>query len=160
MWIDPARKEVLEEQNTQRCHGEGFDQPVDHQREHQALRLFAHVLDRMPVDLDHHRINHDPDEYGHHQVHLCDFHRGHGLEDAGHDQPETNTSQNAQPDPDGQVTLKNTHRSDLFKGVARQVQQTLNTDRFVFHQRDQRIPLCVLRGDGFDFTKLVAGTLP
>ena len=32
-----------------------------------------------------------------------------GLEHTGHDEPEAHTGQNAQPDPHGQVTLKNTH---------------------------------------------------
>ena len=68
-----AGENVLEKQNAERRHGKRLDQPVDDQRDAQALRFPADILERGKVDVDHHRVDHDPDEHGHHQVDLCVF---------------------------------------------------------------------------------------
>ena len=47
---------------------EGFDEPVDHQCQVSPSGFFAHIFHCRPVDLDHHGINHDPDEDRHHQA--------------------------------------------------------------------------------------------
>jgi hypothetical protein len=55
----------------------------------------------MPVDLDHHRVDHYPDEHCHHQVHMGDLQPGDDLEGIGRCQAQRDARKNAQRDPDG-----------------------------------------------------------
>ena len=72
-WI---QEQHPEEEPAQCRHGERLDEPVDDQREGQAPGFPADVLDGGKVDLDHHRVDHHPDEHGHHQVDVCVFEPG------------------------------------------------------------------------------------
>ena len=62
------RNEVLENNvEKEPCdakHREWFDQPVGDPRDEEAFRVFPDMLHALKVDLHHHRINHDPDQYG------------------------------------------------------------------------------------------------
>ena len=48
----------------------------------QAARALAHVPDRREVNLDHHRVDHQPDEDGDDEVDVGEFQCGHRLEQA------------------------------------------------------------------------------
>ena len=107
--IDPGRKQVFEKKHAQSGHGERLDEPVDHQGEHKALRLLAHVLHGVPVDLHHHRENHHPDAQRHHTVDVRQFQQGHSLKQAGHQQAQAHPGRNAQSHPNRQEALKYSH---------------------------------------------------
>ncbi len=108
--IDPGRVQVLEEEHAQRGHREGLDQPVDDQRQRQALRPATDLPNGRPVDLDHHRIDHHPDEQRNDQVDMRELQRRDGLEDAGHPQAQAHAGADAQGDPEAEVTLEQAHR--------------------------------------------------
>jgi len=108
--IHPGGEYMPKKQYAQCCHAEGLDQPVHHKREHQTLRLLPYILHRVPVDLDHHRIDHHPDEDGDDQVDLRYFKRRHCLENTGQHKSQTHPDGNAQRHPDRQIPLKQTHR--------------------------------------------------
>ena len=105
----PSRKHELEEEHPEPRHGEGLDQPVHHQGQRQALRASAHLAHATPVDLDHHRVDHDPDEHGYHQVDVRHFQCRHGLEQAGDGEPEGDPGPDAQGHPQGEEAFEQSH---------------------------------------------------
>ena len=104
--IDQIGKQHTEEHIAQQCHGERLDQPVDHQRQPDALRLFADFLDGGEIDLNHHREDHCPDQHRHHQIDVGVFNAGNYCEHIRQQQAEADTGSNAQAHPDGQIALK------------------------------------------------------
>jgi hypothetical protein len=74
---------MAEEQHAEQCHRERLDQPIDDERQREALRAAADVADREPVDLDHHRIDHHPDERGDDEIDVRNFKCGNRSERPG-----------------------------------------------------------------------------
>ena len=68
--LDPRTENMLHEQPRQEGHAERLDQPVDEQRHCQPLGFARDAAERGEVHLEHHRINHQPDEHGDGDVHL------------------------------------------------------------------------------------------
>jgi len=62
--IDPRGENMLHEQPGQQGHAEWLDQPVDKQRHREAPGFARDAAQRGEIHLEHHRINHQPDEHG------------------------------------------------------------------------------------------------
>jgi ABC-type nickel/cobalt efflux system permease component RcnA len=77
--------------------------------QHQALRTLPDLAHRAPVDLQHHGVDHQPDEHGHDHVHVGDLEGGDGGEDLGQRQAQAHAGEHAQADPDAQVTFEQAH---------------------------------------------------
>ena len=71
---DEISKHIAEEQDAERRHGEGLDQPVHDQGDDQAFRLVAHILQRGKVHANHHRPDHGPDQQRHRKIDIGIFH--------------------------------------------------------------------------------------
>lgn len=117
-WIDPPGEHVLEEQHAERRHRERLDEPVDDQRQGETAWPAADVADGRPVDLDHHRVDHDPDARRHDEVDEGDLKRCDRRERVRPEQPERDARQNAERHPEGQIALERSkrrggHRPDL-----------------------------------------------
>ena len=104
--IDQAGEQVFEEEHAERRHGKRFDQPVDHQGDAQPLGLPADVLERGEVDVDHHRVNHDPDEHRDNEVDVGVFKIRDPLETGGNPRAEADPGDDAQRYPDREVAFK------------------------------------------------------
>src|SRR5664280_108273 len=113
-----GRKDVaigsLEKPDGQQEHRERLDGPVDDQRDQQTLGALADAHNAAEVDLQHHGINHEPDEDGYRQRDAVD---SHFVENAYHSWQET--TQNDAGDhghhhPQTHVLLKETQTSFSF----------------------------------------------
>ncbi len=61
----------VEEEHGDCVHCKGLDEPVGHPGYHQAPGILSHLLDAVKVDLEHHRIDHEPDEDGYRYGDVC-----------------------------------------------------------------------------------------
>jgi len=60
---NPPGKNVLHEQPAQKRHAERLDEPVDEQGDEQSPGLFGDAAEGGKIHLEHHGINHKPDEH-------------------------------------------------------------------------------------------------
>ena len=100
---------MLHEQPGQKGHAERFDQPVDEQRHRQAFGLARNAAQRGEIHLEHHRINHQPDEHGDGNVHLralAELKLAQRGGECRREFAEQDAGDHAQENPDGQVTLE------------------------------------------------------
>ena len=65
------QEQVLEEDPAQERHRERLDEPVHEERDEKAAGLPADSEEAREVDLQHHRIDHQPDEHGDRDVDLA-----------------------------------------------------------------------------------------
>ena len=66
-------------------------------------------MQRAEINLDQHRDNHHPNQQTHGQIDLGHLHRAQSLKHRGHDLPQNHADDDAQRDPQTEVTLKHTH---------------------------------------------------
>jgi hypothetical protein len=64
------------------------------------------MAERGQVDIDHHRIDHRPDQDGDHQVHRCDLETRQRHEDTRHSHAQAHPSHDAHRHPDRQPLLE------------------------------------------------------
>jgi hypothetical protein len=69
---------MLKKKPSEKCHRERLDDPVDEKRDHQSLGSLADVQDRGEVDLEHHRVDHQPDQYCDRNVDMTPLAEFHG----------------------------------------------------------------------------------
>ena len=100
---DQGLKDHFQEEGGNEVHGEGLDEPIHHQSDDEALGLLARILDAGEVDLEHHGIDHEPDEQGYGDRNLGVFElteeRGHAGQEVAYGHAEGD----AQGDPHGKV---------------------------------------------------------
>ena len=66
----------------------------------------ADVAQTVGFDLEHHRIDHQPDQHGHDEVDLGHLEVGDLLEHAGYDEPETDAREDRERHPDGEEAFE------------------------------------------------------
>ena len=101
---------MAQEQPGQKGHGEGFDQPIDGERDAQTGALLVDLSNGAEVDLHQHGDDHHPDQQAHREIHLRDFQRAHRLRCFGGEQAEQGAADNAEKYPKRQVTLEEPKR--------------------------------------------------
>jgi hypothetical protein len=111
-----AGEHVQEEQGRQRGHRERLDQPVDDQRDHEALRAPADVADGAEVDLDHHRVDHHPDQGRDDEVDVGQLERADRREQARREVAEGDAGEDAQRDPHAEVALEDAEGAGWLVG--------------------------------------------
>ena len=107
--LDQGRKDHLEEENRERGHGEGLDQPVDDQCDPQPLGLGDDVAEGAGIDADHHGIDHCPDEHGNDQIDAGELRLGNQCHKARCDIAKGDACQDRKGNPDAEVALKDVH---------------------------------------------------
>ena len=108
------REDVFEEQDAEQGHRERLDQPVDHQRDDQALGLGEGAAQAGELDADHHRPDHRPDQDRDGEIDIRIFQRGQRAEGGREQLAERETGGQGERDPDGEVFFKEAHaRSGL-----------------------------------------------
>ena len=90
-------------------HRERLHAPVDEQRDTDAAHVRLYLMQRAEVDLQQHRDDHHPHQHADRNVDPGNLQTGDGMEHAGQKLPEQYTGDDAQHDPDGQVTLEQIH---------------------------------------------------
>ena len=111
---DEAQKERAEEEDRDRVHREGLDQPVDPQRQADGLEVLAGPDDLGEVDLHHDRVHHEKqgDRDGdRHDRRVVDT-DGHAVEllgDLRGNLAQRDPAGDAEQHPDGQVLLEGAH---------------------------------------------------
>ncbi len=105
---DEISEHESEEQIRQASHCEWFDQPIDDQCENETLGAPADVVQAVGFDLEHHRVDHQPDQRGDDQVDVCHLEVSDLLEHAGNDQSESDASEDCEGYPNRQETLEAT----------------------------------------------------
>ena len=68
---DEGKEQMFEEEGGDQRHGERLDEPVDEERDEYPLRPFAHPENTGEIDLEHHRVDHQPDQYGDRHIDLA-----------------------------------------------------------------------------------------
>ena len=87
---------------------ERLDRPVGEQQDADATPVPLDLMDRAKVDLHQHGDDHHPDQQAHREIHLRDFQRAHRLRRCGREQAEQRAADDAEKDPERQVTLEKT----------------------------------------------------
>jgi hypothetical protein len=109
-WRQQRAKEPANEQPGEQGHAEGLDQPIDADGHGNAAPLLGHPVQRAEIDLEQHRHDHQPDQHGDRNIDLGHGHAAERLEGRRQQPAERNTGDDAQRDPDGQITLKSAER--------------------------------------------------
>ena len=102
-------EQPADEQPAQQRHRERLDGPVDEQRHADPAPVLPDPAERGEVDLHQHRDDHEPDQHGHRQVDLGDLRRSDRVEHGRQRVTERDAHDDAEPDPEGQVTLERGH---------------------------------------------------
>jgi hypothetical protein len=109
---DPPHEEHPKEHIADGGHRERLHQPVHEQRDQDARRTAPHVRDAPEVDLEHHRVDHEPDQHRDRQVDLAppgELETAQGVGEAREGPAEDHTDHHAQRYPDRQVALEDAH---------------------------------------------------
>jgi hypothetical protein len=109
---------MLEEQPGKQRHAERLDEPVHEARDEEPCGAPADANDRCEIDLQHHRVNHQPDEDGDRDVDLASAAKldpPQIVGQAGKQLSQADANDHAQTDPQGQIVLKDIQASD-FRG--------------------------------------------
>ena len=178
-WPEQMRDEYPAEQR----HGEGLHQPVNADRHRDSAPMLLDLPKRAKVDLEQHRDNHEPDQHGDRQIDLGDRRRANGVEDGGYRLTEDNARDDAERDPERQVTLEDahggrfaglrrarescgfTHGCSLLEGSGRfgdrrgQFEKAFHADGFFLQERHDGVAAGVGGRDLFHFRQLVLGAL-
>ena len=105
----PLTKQSGDKQPTEKRHRERLYRPIDEHSNPNPAPMLAHLMKRAKIDLQKHGNDHQPHQYGDRQVDLGDFESSKHLENIRDQVPQPHTHDNAQGNPQAQVSLKNTH---------------------------------------------------
>jgi hypothetical protein len=89
------------------------------QGERQALRSAADVAETARFDLEHHRVDHQPDQHGHDQVDPGDLEVGHRFEGSGHGEARADTGSDRSDHPDRQEAFEHTDHAACGRAARR-----------------------------------------
>jgi hypothetical protein len=96
---DHAREREPEEEHAERRHRERLDEPVDDEGEREPPGLLADILEARRLHLQHHRVDHQPDEHRDDQVDAGDLEPRNELKSAGEHQAKPHADADGQRDP-------------------------------------------------------------
>lgn len=105
---NPRLEDHQEEQTGNQKHRKRFDQPVDDPSQKQTAWSFADVDDRREVDLEHHRVNHHPDQNTDWDVDVVHFKLIEKLRNDADVASNQNTKRHASKHEYGQIGFKET----------------------------------------------------
>src|SRR5450759_212716 len=104
----------LEEPDGQQEHRERLDGPIDDKCDQESLGVLADAHDAAEVDLQHHGIDHEPDEDGHRQGDTIHGQLVEGAYDPWQKTTQDDAGDHASRDPQTQVLLKDAQTSLAF----------------------------------------------
>ena len=100
---------MLEKEPGEQCHAEWLDEPVDETRNDEPFRSLADAENRREIDLQHHRVDHQPDEHGDRNIDLAaapELEATQIVDQTWCELSQANANDHAQCDPQRQVSLK------------------------------------------------------
>jgi hypothetical protein len=106
---DQRKEKVLKEQPAKQRHRERLHEPVDRNRDQQSLRPPPRAHDRSEIDLEHHGVDHQPDQQRHRHVDVTagpEFEMLQCAYGVGQKLAEDQARSHAEPDPERQVALE------------------------------------------------------
>ena len=133
---------MLHEQPGQERHAEGLDQPVDEQRHHQPLGLSGDAAKRAEIHLQHHRVDHQPDQHGDRDVDLGPWPNSILLSAEvrpGARLAQIDAGDHAEEDPERQVALEKARRFGQRWRVQQRRRQLLWPSRSCGQHRPDRL---------------------
>ena len=110
----PPGRTPLKNRRASSKHRERLDCPVDDECDHQSLGIPADAHDAAEVDLEHHGIDHEPDEDSHRDRDVVDVHTTQSSNDAREQPTEKDPTDHAQRHPQTQVLLEDAQTSLPF----------------------------------------------
>ena len=105
----PACENVADEDPGEQRHREGLDAPVDKQGDTDPSPVLPYFLERLKIDLQEHRQDHQPDQYCDRNIDSGHLHSPQGIEGRRDEAAEQNPGDDAQSDPHAEVALKERH---------------------------------------------------
>ena len=105
----PAREYVADENPCQERHGKRLDAPVNKKSNADAPPVLLDFDQRVKIDLQQHRQNHQPDEYSNRQVDLGNLHGAERVKNRRCEPPQHDAGDDTQCHPDAQVFFEKRH---------------------------------------------------
>ena len=90
-------------------HGEGFDEPVCHPGHQKTLPVSSGLFDTLEIHLNHHGVNHDPDEHRNGKGNAVYLKAPQETGQGGKEMAQGHAQRHAQQHPQGEIALEKAH---------------------------------------------------